>query len=148
MCGPLNQSVPVGEGEVHPGMEMAINSGQVFGDLDGIASKDPTFNLDTIWIEASQKEDAQSKGYTVVDCSTVIATHLSHTLKTHSHELLGHDEVQKLLDSLAKTAPKLVENLVPDILPLGSVLKVMQNLLEEGVPIRDTRTIVEALAKC
>ncbi len=139
--------VPVGEGEVHPGMEMAINSGQVFGDLDGIASKDPTFNLDTIWIEASQKEEAQSKGYTVVDCSTVIATHLSHTLKTHSHELLGHDEVQKLLDSLAKTAPKLVENLVPDILPLGSVLKVMQNLLEEGVPIRDTRTIVEALAE-
>jgi flagellar biosynthesis protein FlhA len=139
--------VPVAEGEVNPGMEMAIDSGQVFGELDGIASKDPTFNLDTVWIEPSQKEDAQSKGYTVVDCSTVIATHLSHTLKSHSHELLGHDEVQKLLDSLAKTAPKLVESLVPDILPLGVILKVMQNLLEEGVPVRDMRTIVEALAK-
>lgn len=139
--------VPVSEGEIHPGMEMAINPGQVYGDLEGIPGKDPAFNLDTIWIESSQKEEAQSKGYTVVDCSTVIATHLSHTLKTHSYELLGHDEVQKLLDSLAKTAPKLVESLVPDIMSLGIVLKVMQNLLEEGVPIRDTRTIVESLAE-
>lgn len=139
--------VPVSEGEIHPGMEMAINPGQVYGDLEGIPGKDPAFDLDTIWIEPSQKEDAQSKGYTVVDCSTVIATHLSHTLKSHSHELLGHDEVQKLLDSLAKKAPKLVESLVPDIMSLGVVLKVMQNLLEEGVPIRDTRTIVEALAE-
>lgn len=139
--------VPVSEGEVHPGMEMAINPGQVFGELEGIAGKDPAFNLDTIWIEPSQKEEAQSKGYTVVDCSTVIATHLSHTLKLHSHELLGHDEVQKLLDALATTAPKLVENLVPDIVSLAVVLKVMQNLLEEGVPIRDTRSIVEALAE-
>jgi len=139
--------VAVANGEVHPGLEMAINAGQVYGELDGIAGKDPTFNLDTVWIEPSQKEEAQSKGYTVVDCSTVIATHLSHTLKLHAHELLGHDEVQKLLDSLAKTAPKLVENLVPDILPLGVILKVMQNLLEEGVPVKDTRTIVESLAE-
>ena len=139
--------VPVSEGQVHPGMEMAINPGQTFGDLDGIAGKDPAFNLDTIWIDAAQKEDAQAKGYTVVDSSTVIATHLSHTIKTHSHELLGYDEVQKLLDSLAKTAPKLVENLVPDTLSLGVVLKVLQNLLEEGVPIRDLRTIVETLAE-
>jgi flagellar biosynthesis protein FlhA len=139
--------VPVSEGQVHPGMEMAINPGQTFGDLDGIAGKDPAFNLDTVWIDAGQKEEAQSKGYTVVDSSTVIATHLSHTIKTHSHELLGYDEVQKLLDSLAKSAPKLVESLVPDVMSLGMVLKVLQNLLEEGVPIRDLRTIVETLAE-
>ncbi len=139
--------VPVSEGQIHPGMEMAINPGQVFGDLEGIAGKDPAFNLDTIWIESSQKEEAQSKGYTVVDASTVIATHLSHTLKSHSHELLGHDEVQKLLDNLSKTAPKLVENLVPDVVSLGTVLKVMQNLLAEGVPVRDLRSIVESIAE-
>lgn len=139
--------VPAAEGEVHPGMDMAINPGQVFGDLEGIPGKDPAFNLDTIWIEPGQREEAQSKGYTVVDCSTVIATHLSHVLRSHAHELLGHDEVQQLLDALAKTAPKLVENLVPDTLSLGSILKVMQNLLEEGVPIRGTRSIVEALAE-
>lgn len=139
--------VPVSEGQIHPGMEMAINPGQVFGDLEGIAGKDPAFNLDTIWIESSQKEEAQAKGYTVVDAPTVIATHLSHTLKSHSHELLGHDEVQKLLDNLSKTAPKLVENLVPDVVSLGTILKVMQNLLAEGVPVRDLRSIVEAVAE-
>jgi flagellar biosynthesis protein FlhA len=138
--------VPISEGEVHPGREMAINPGQVFGDLDGILGKDPAFSLDTVWIDAAQREDAQAKGYTVVDCSTVIATHLSHTLKQHAHELIGHDEVQKLLDSLARTAPKLVESLVPKTLSLGTVLKVMQNLLEESIPIRDTRSIAEALA--
>ena len=139
--------VPVSEGQIHPGMEMAINPGQVFGDLEGIAGKDPAFNLDTIWIESSQKEEAQAKGYTVVDASTVIATHLSHTLKSHSHELLGHDEVQKLLDNLSKSAPKLVENLVPDVVSLGVILKIMQNLLEEGVPVRDLRTIIESIAE-
>lgn len=138
--------VPVSEGIVHPGKEMAINPGQVFGDLDGIVGKDPAFSLDTVWIDISQREEAQTKGYTVVDCSTVIATHLSHTLKLHSFELIGHDEVQKLLDSLGKQAPKLVENLVPKTLTLGVVLKVMQNLLEEGVSIKDIRTIAEALA--
>lgn len=139
--------VPVSEGQIHPGMEMAINPGQVFGDLEGIAGKDPAFNLDTIWIESSQKEEAQAKGYTVVDASTVIATHLSHTLKSHSHELLGHDEVQKLLDNLSRSAPKLVENLVPDVVSLGVILKIMQNLLEEGVPVRDLRTIIESIAE-
>ncbi len=138
--------VPISEGQVHPGKEMAINPGQVFGDLDGIVGKDPAFSLDTVWIDSSQKEEAQTKGYTVVDCSTVIATHLSHTLKLHAYELIGHDEVQKLLDSLAKTAPKLVESLVPKTLTLGLVLKVMQNLLEENVPIKDIRSIAEALA--
>src|SRR5690606_35513070 len=138
--------VPVAQGQVHPGREMAINPGQVFGDLEGIAEKDPAFGLDTVWIDPGQREDAQAKGYTVVDCSTVIATHLSQTLKQHAHELIGHDDVQKLLDALARSAPKLVETLVPAIVPLGTVLKVMQNLLEEGVPIRDLRTIAEALA--
>ncbi|MES2607088.1 MAG: FHIPEP family type III secretion protein, partial [Pseudomonadota bacterium] len=138
--------VPISEGQVHPGKEMAINPGQVFGDLDGIVGKDPAFSLDTVWIDASQREEAQTKGYTVVDCSTVIATHLSHTLKLHAYELIGHDEVQKLLDSLAKSAPKLVESLVPKTLQLGTVLKVMQNLLEENVPIKDIRSIAEALA--
>lgn len=139
--------VPAAEGEVHPGMEMAIDPGQVFGTLEGIPGKDPAFNLDTTWIEAGQREEAQSKGFTVVDCSTVIATHMNHVLRSHAYQLLGHDEVQKLIDALAKSSPKLVENLVPDTLPLGVILKVMQSLLEEGVPIRDTRSIFEALAE-
>ncbi len=139
--------VPAAEGEVHPGMEMAIDPGQVFGKLEGIPGKDPAFNLDTTWIESGQREEAQSKGFTVVDCSTVIATHMNHVLRTHAHQLLGHDEVQQLIDALAKTSPKLVENLVPETLPLGVILKVMQSLLEEGVPIRDTRSIFEALAE-
>ena len=139
--------VPAAEGEVHPGMEMAIDPGQVFGTLEGIPGKDPAFNLDTTWIEAGQREEAQSKGFTVVDCSTVIATHMNHVLRSHAYQLLGHDEVQKLIDALAKSSPKLVENLVPETLPLGVILKVMQNLLEEGVPIRDTRSIFEALAE-
>lgn len=140
--------VPVSEGIIHPGKEMAIDSGNVFGELEGINAKDPAFCLDTVWIETSLKEEAQAKGYTVVDCSTVIATHLSHTLKHHAHELLGHDEVQKLLDTLAVSAPKLIESLVPDTMTLGAVLKVMQNLLEEDIPLRDIRTIAEALAEC
>lgn len=141
------KEVPIAQAEVHPGMEMAINSGQVFGELEGIAAKDPAFDLDTVWINPPQKEEAQSKGYTVVDCSTVIGTHLSHVLRSYSHEFIGHDEVQKLLDSLSDYAPKLVENLVPDVLNLSAILKVLQNLLQEGVPIRDTRSIIEALAE-
>ncbi len=136
----------VGEGEVHPGKELAINPGQVFGELQGINTKDPTFGLDAVWIEPGQRDEARTMGYTVVDCSTVVATHLSQLLKQHSHELLGHDEVQQLLDVLAKSSPRLVESLVPDTLPLGTVLKVMQNLLAEGIPIRDVRSIAEAMA--
>ena len=141
------KEVPIAQAEVHPGMDMAINSGQVFGELDGIASKDPAFDLDTVWINPPQKEEAQSKGYTVVDCSTVIGTHLSHVLRSYAHEFIGHDEVQKLLDSLSQYSPKLVENLVPDVLSLSAILKVLQNLLQEGVPIRDTRSIIESLAE-
>ncbi len=139
--------VPVAKGVIYPGKEMAINPGEVFGTLNGIAAKDPTFGLDTVWIEPAQREEAQSLGYTVVDAGTVIATHLSQILKDHAHEFLGHDEVQQLLDNLAKSAPRLVESLVPNLLSLGAVLKVMQNLLAEQVPIKDVRTIAEALAE-
>lgn len=139
--------VTVGDGEVYPGKELAINPGQVFGELDGLRVKDPTFDLDAVWIDSSQRDDAQAMGFTVVDCGTVIATHLSQLLKNQAHELIGQDGVQQLLDKLATTSPKLVENLVPKLLGLGEVTKVMQNLLEEGVPIRDIRTIAEALAE-
>ena len=140
--------VPVGEAEIHPDRDMAINPGQVFGTLPGgIATTDPAFGLEAVWIEPSQRDQAQSLGYTVVDASTVIATHLSHILQSHAAELLGHEEVQQLLDKLAKSAPKLVEDLVPKLLPLGVVLKVLQNLLQERIPIRDMRTIAETLAE-
>jgi len=139
--------VTIDEAEVHPDRELAINPGQVFGRLQGIPGKDPAFGLDAVWIEPSQRDQAQTLGYTVVDASTVVATHLNQILFKHAHELLGHDEVQKLLDNLAKSAPKLVESLTPSPLPLSNLLKVLQNLLQEGVPIRDMRTIAEALAE-
>lgn len=139
--------VTFGEAEIYPERMMAINPGQVFGDLDGIKAKDPAFNLDAVWIEPNQREHAQAQGYTVVDVDTVIATHLSKILQTHAHDLLGREEVQQLLDNLAKVAPKLVEGLVPDTIPLGSIQKVLQNLLEENIPIRDIRTIVEAISE-
>jgi len=139
--------VPIGEGEVYPDREMAINPGQVFGKLKGVETRDPTFGLEAVWIESSMRDEAQTMGYTVVDTSTVVATHLSHLLHQHAHELIGHEEVQHLLDMLAKTSPKLVEDLVPKMLPLGTVLKVLQNMLLEGVPIRDMRTIAETLAE-
>lgn len=139
--------VTFGEAEVHPERMMAINPGQVFGQLDGIKTKDPAFGLDAIWIEPSQRENAQAQGYTVVDVDTVIATHLSKILKNHAHDLLGREEVQHLLDNLAKTAPKLVEGLVPDTVPLGTVQKVLQNLLQENIPVRDIRTITEAITE-
>ena len=138
--------VVVGEGEGFPGRELAINPGQVFGELEGVATRDPTFGLEAVWIDPSQRDDAQSKGYTVVDSSTVIATHLSQLLKNHARELLGQDGTQQLLDKLARSSPKLVENLVPATMSLAEVTRVLQNLLEEGVPVRDMRTIAEALA--
>lgn len=138
--------VTVAEAEVYPDRELAINPGQVFGNLDGVKTKDPAFGLDAIWISASQKEQAQTLGYTVVDPSTVVATHLNQILQQHTFELLGHEDVQKLLDMLAKTSPKLVEELVPNTVNLNVLLKVLQNLLRERVPIRDIRSIAEALA--
>jgi flagellar biosynthesis protein FlhA len=139
--------VPVGESEIHPDKELAINPGQVFGTLNGIPTRDPAFGLEALWIEPTQRDEAQSLGYTVVDAGTVVATHLSHELQTHAHELLGHENVQQLLDMLAKSSPKLVETLVPKTLSLGVVVRVLQNLLAEGVPIRDLRTIAETLAE-
>jgi len=138
--------VTAAEAEVHPDRELAINPGQVFGDLDGIKTQDPAFGLDAIWISSSQKEQAQTLGYTVVDASTVVATHLNQILQQHVHELLGHEDVQKLLDMLAKSSPKLVEELVPNTVSLNTLLKVLQNLLREKVAIRDLRSIAEALA--
>ncbi|MEN8128927.1 MAG: flagellar biosynthesis protein FlhA [Pseudomonadota bacterium] len=139
--------VPVAEAEIYPDRELAINPGKVFGELEGIKTKDPSFGLEAIWIDANDREQAQTTGYTVVDASTVVATHLSHILQSHAHELIGHEEVQHLLDVLAKNSPKLVENLVPDTLSLGAIVKVLQNLLREQVPIRDMRTIAETLAE-
>lgn len=139
--------VPVGEAEIYPDRELAINPGHVFGALQGIAAKEPAFGLDAVWIEPGQHEQAQTLGYTVVDCSTVIATHLSHLIQTHAHELLGHEEVQKMLDMLSHSAPKLVAELVPEKLEISTILRVLQNLLEEQVPIRDIRSIAESLAE-
>ena len=139
--------VPIAEAEVMPNMEMAINPGSVAGKLQGIATRDPAFGLEALWIEPAQRDYAQSMGYTVVDASTVVATHLSQIIHSNAQQLLGHEEVQKLLDILAQNQPKLVEELVPNTLPLSVVVKVLQNLLEERVPVRDTRTIVEALAE-
>jgi flagellar biosynthesis protein FlhA len=138
---------PVGESEVFPDRELAINPGQVSGTLPGSATKDPAFGLDAIWIEKPRREQAQAQGYTVVDASSVIATHLSHLLQSHAHELLGHEEVQQLLNRLSKSAPKLIEDLVPKLLPMSVVVKVMQYLLLERVPIRNLRTICESLAE-
>jgi len=138
---------PVGESEVFPDREMAINPGQVTGSIPGSATKDPAFGLDAIWIDKSRREQAQAQGYTVVDASSVIATHLSHLLQSHAHELLGHEEVQQLLNRLGKSAPKLIEDLVPKLLPMSVVVKVLQYLLLERVPIRNLRTICETLAE-
>jgi len=138
---------PVGESEVFPDKEMAINPGQVSGSIPGTVTKDPAFGLAAVWIDKTRRDQAQAQGYTVVDASSVIATHLSHLLQTHAQELLGHEEVQQLLNRLAKTAPKLVEDLVPKMLPMSVVVKVLQSLLMERVPIRNLRTVCEALAE-
>ncbi len=137
--------VTLAEAEIHPDRELAINPGQVFGAIEGIEGKDPAFGLDAIWIESTQKDHAQTLGYTVVDASTVVATHLNQVLQKHSSELIGHEEVQQWLDQLAKASPKLAEELVPNTLSVSLLLKVLQNLLIEEVPIRDMRSIAEAL---
>ncbi|WP_444994685.1 flagellar biosynthesis protein FlhA [Aliikangiella sp. IMCC44359] len=137
----------VGEAEVYPEKEMAINPGQVFGALEGIAAKDPAFGLEAVWIESEQKDNAQALGYTVVDASTVIATHLSHLVQNHAAELFGHEEAEQMLKGLAKSAPKLAETLVPENITLGTLVKVLQSLLLEQVPLKDMRTIAETLAE-
>ena len=139
--------VAIGESVVHPDRELAINPGRVFGPVNGLATRDPAFGMEAVWIEPNLREHAQSLGYTVVDAATVIATHLSHLIQSHAHELFGHEEAEQLLKNLAKTAPKLVDELVPKVLPLAVVVRVMQGLLAERVPIRNVRAIVEALAE-
>jgi flagellar biosynthesis protein FlhA len=139
--------VAIGESVVHPDRELAINPGRVFGPLNGLATRDPAFGMEAVWIEPSLREHAQSLGYTVVDAATVIATHLSHLIQSHAHELFGHEEAEQLMKTLAKTSPKLVDELIPKVLPLATVVRVMQGLLAERVPIRNVRAIVEALAE-
>ncbi len=138
--------VSVAEAEIYPDRELAINPGQVYGSLNGVAAKDPAFGLEAVWIDVTQRDQAQSLGYTVVDASTVVATHLNQILFKHAHELIGHEEVQQLLQVLAKSSPKLAEELVPGIVSLSTLLKILQQLLQEQVPVRDIRTIAEAIA--
>jgi len=137
----------IGTAEAHPHQLLAINPGNVSGTVPGTPTKDPAFGLPAIWIDTALREQAQAMGYTVVDAGTVVATHMSHLIQQNAAELLGRQELQQLLDHLAKTAPKLVEGLIPDLLPLTTVQKVMQNLLDEGMHIRDMRSILETLAE-
>jgi len=139
--------VPLATGQVYPDKDMALNPGRVFGTVEGIPGKDPAFGMEAMWIERGARDHAQTLGYTVVDASTVVATHLSTLIKNHSAELLGHDEAQQLLTQLARSAPKLAEDLVPKLLPLGVFAKVLQQLLGERVPVRNLRVIAEALAE-
>ncbi len=141
------KGVDIGSGELQPDMLLAINPGQVLGELQGAPAKDPAFGLPAVWVGKEQRDRAQALGYTVVDPSTVLATHLHHLLQTHAAELLGREEVEGLLAHLSKRSPKLVEDLVPKLISADRLRKVLQNLLGEGVPIRDMRTIAEVLAE-
>ncbi len=141
------KGVEIGSGEAYTHLLLAINPGSVSGDVVGMQTKDPAFGLAAVWIEPALRDQAQMMGYTVVDPGTVVATHLNHLMGLRAAELLGRQEVQQLLDHLSKVSPKLVEDLVPKTLPLGVVQRVLQNLLDEGMHIRDMRTIVEVLAE-
>ncbi|WP_372178970.1 flagellar biosynthesis protein FlhA [Xanthomonas axonopodis pv. phyllanthi] len=143
----LVHGVPVATAEIYSDRELALDPGGALGQLDGIPGKDPAFGLDATWIQPHQRAYAESMGYTVVDPATVVATHLSHLIREHAPELLGHEEVQQLLATLAKAAPKMVEDLTPKALPLSVVVRVLQNLLIEKIPVRQLRKIVEALVE-
>ncbi|MCK5011679.1 MAG: FHIPEP family type III secretion protein, partial [Deltaproteobacteria bacterium] len=140
------KGVEVAGGELMPGYYLAMNPGDVKAEIEGIPTKEPAFGIPALWVGEKDKEKAQIAGYTVVDLSTMIATHISEILKTHAYELLGRQEVQSLLDNLALNHPKVVEELVPNLLSLGGVQKTLQNLLKEQVSIRDLLSIVETLA--
>lgn len=140
------KGVMVAETEIMPGHFMAMDPGIATESIKGIPTKEPAFGLDALWVTEDKKERAQMAGYTVVDCTTVIATHISEIIKQHAHEMIGRQEVQNLLDNLAKTYPKLVEEIVPTILSLGTIMRVLQNLLREGISIRDLRSILETMA--
>jgi flagellar biosynthesis protein FlhA len=141
------KGVEVGFGESNANQFMAINPGMVTGTLPGTPTKDPAFGLDAIWIDANLQEHAQSLGYTVVDAGTVIATHLNHIMSSHAAELLGRQEVQTLVEHIGKESTKFIEDLVPKVIPLTTLQKVLQNLLEEGVHIRDIYTIIESISE-
>lgn len=141
------KGVDIAQGESHYGEYLAIDPGMVTGTLAGSATTDPAFGLPAVWIDSNTRDEAQSMGYTVVDAGTVIATHLNHIISLHAAELLGRQEVQQLLDHISKESPKLVEDLVPKVISLSVIQKVLQNLLAEGVHIRDMRTIVETLSE-
>jgi flagellar biosynthesis protein FlhA len=143
----LIHGVPVATADIHPDRELALDPGSALGALEGIAGKDPAFGLDATWIQPHQRAHAESMGYTVVDPATVVATHMSHLIREHAPELLGHEEAQQLLANLAKSAPKLVEDLTPKALPLSVVVRVLQNLLIERIPIRQLRKIAESLVE-
>ena len=137
----------MGEGEAFPGMYMAINPGGITTPLIGTSTRDPAFDLPAQWIEERQKEIAQMAGYTVVDASTVLATHLSHVVQTHAAKLLSRTETQQLVDYIGQHVPKLIEEVVPKLVSIATLQKVLQLLLEESVHIRDMRSIVECLAE-
>jgi flagellar biosynthesis protein FlhA len=141
------KGVEVANGESNFAQFLAIDPGTVTGALEGAMTTDPAFGLPAVWVDASSKDHAQALGYTVVDAGTVIATHLNHMISMHAAELLGRDEVQKLLDHLGKESPKLIEELIPKLISVAMVQKVLQNLLAEGVHIRDMRTILETLSE-
>jgi len=141
------KGVEVGNGESMTGQFLAINPGMVSGSLPGPLTTDPAFGLPATWIDAGLRDQAQAMGYTVVDAGTVIATHLNHLITSHAAELLGRQELQQLLDHLVKDSPKLVDDLIPKVIPLGTLQKILQNLLIEGVHIRDMRTIIETIAE-
>ncbi|EON11889.1 flagellar biosynthesis protein FlhA [Pandoraea communis] len=141
------KGVTIGEGEAYPGQLLAIDPGQVTAPLQGTPTRDPAFGLPATWIDVGQRDQAQAYGYTVVDAGTVVATHLNHLINAHSHELLGRQEVQQLIERIGKDAPKLIEDLVPKTVTLTTLQKVLQNLLEEQVPIRDMRTIIDTIAE-
>ncbi len=143
----LMKGVEIGSGDAYPGRWLAINPGTAAGTLPGEATVDPAFGLNAIWIESALKEQAQIQGYTVVEASTVVATHLNHLISQHAAELFGRQEAQQLLDRVAQEMPKLTEDLVPGVVTLTTLHKVLQNLLDEKVPIRDMRTILETLAE-
>jgi flagellar biosynthesis protein FlhA len=141
----LLKGVAIGESEAFPGLWLAINPGGVSQSIPGTATKDPAFGLPAVWIDAKHRESAQVLGYTVVDCATVVATHINHLLLTHAGQLLGRAETQALVDHFGRLQPKLMDDLVPKLIPLATLQKVLGNLLDEGVHIRDMRTVVETL---